>query len=203
MKNELEKKGQAKPTGRRYSNVAELLKGEGAPATSIKRVQALSGKTRVAQQLVQIRIREGLTQAELAKKIGCTQSRISKIEAGHDEDITLGIIRDYVKATNGRISISCGKPMNHVEAVKAHAFGIKRHLESLADIAQKHDELHSHIQGFFGEAFFNILDILSKCQEQMPTGRQDFEMSLNSIDEEDTSSSGSHLKTLAAIETTL
>lgn len=199
MKNEIEKKGPAKPTGRRYSSVAELLKGEGAASASIKRVQALSGKTRVAKQLVQIRIREGLTQTELAKKIGCTQSRISKIESGHDEDITLGIIRDYVKATNGRISISCGKPMNHVEAVKAHAFGLKRHLESLADIAQKHDELHSHIQGFFGEAFFNILDILSKCQEQMPKSKQDFEMSLSSIDADETSSSDVHLRTLAGV----
>jgi hypothetical protein len=44
-----------------------------------------------------------------------------------------------------------------------------------------------------------MLDILSKCQEQMPKGRQDFEMSLNSIDEEDTSSSGFHLRTLAGV----
>jgi transcriptional regulator with XRE-family HTH domain len=181
MKTSLEKKDPAKPTGRRYASVADLLKGEGVSVEVGRRVASLAAETRVVQQLVELRARAGLTQAELAKKIGCTQSRISKVEASRDEDLPLGVLRDYVKATNSRISLVCGKPVNHVEAVKAHAFSIKRHLESLADIAKKHDELEPHIQGFFGEAFFNILGILSECQDKMPKSRQDFEMRLTNL----------------------
>jgi transcriptional regulator with XRE-family HTH domain len=181
MKTSPEKKDPPKPTGHRYASVADLLKGEGMSGEVGRQVECLAAETRVVQQLVQLRARAGLTQSELAKKIGCTQSRISKVEASRDEDIPLGIIRDYVKATDSRISFVCGKPVNHVEAVKAHAFSIKRHLESLADLAKKHDELEPHIQGFFGEAFFNILGILSECQDQMPKSRQDFEMRLTNL----------------------
>jgi hypothetical protein len=59
--------------------------------------------------------------------------------------------------------------MNHVEAVKHHAFAIRDHLSSLAEMADQDGEINQAIQGFFGEAFFKILEILSKCQEQLPS----------------------------------
>lgn len=170
----------AKPTGRRYASVSELLLKESVDEEIRKEVASLNAETVIVRRLVALRAGAGMTQTDLAKKLGCTQSRISKIEASKDEDITLGVIRDYVQATGSRIGIFCGKPVSHVEAVKNHALSIRRHLESLADIAQKHDELEPHIQGFFGEAFFNILSILSECQNQMPNGRGDFELRLTS-----------------------
>jgi len=169
-----------KPTGRRYASVLDMLKNEGVSSEICQQVETLNAETKVVRRLVLLRTQAGLTQSDLAKKIGCTQSRISKVEASKDIDLTLGAIRDYVKATNGRINFGFGMPVNHVQAVKAHAFSIKRHLELLADIAKKHDELEPHIQGFFGEAFFNILGILSECHEQMPnSARPEFEMSLS------------------------
>lgn len=171
----------AQPTGRRYASVSDLLLKEKGRAEVRAEVASLNAHTVVVRQLVSLRASAGMTQTDLAKKIGCTQSRISKIEASKDEDITLGIIRDYAQATEGQIGIFCGKRISHVEAVKNHALSIRRHLESLADIAQKHDELEPHIQGFFGEAFFNILSILSECQNQMPNTRGDFELRLTSV----------------------
>lgn len=183
-----DKTEQAKPTGRRYMSVSDLLQGEKVTGEVRAEFSALDSQTRVVQQLVSLRARVGMTQTEFAKKIGCTQSRISKIEASKDADITLGVIRDYVQATESRISLFCGKPVSHVESVKNHAMSIRRHLEALADIAHKHDELEPHIQGFFGEAFFNILSILAECQNQMPKGREEFEMHLTSLGDNPTSS---------------
>jgi hypothetical protein len=60
--------------------------------------------------------------------------------------------------------------------VKAHAAGIRRHLTSLADLAKKHDELEPEIQSFFGEAFFNLLNILSECQGAMERDRGETEL---------------------------
>ena len=173
----------AKPTGRRYSSIADLLSKEGAGEEIRRQVSSLNAETVVVRRLVALRAGAGMTQSDLAKKLGCTQSRISKIEASKDADITLGVIRDYVQATESRIGIFCGKRVSHVEAVKNHALSIRHHLESLADIAQKHDELEPHIQAFFGEAFFNILSILSECQNQMPNGREDFELRLTTAPE--------------------
>ena len=100
----------AKPTGRRYSSVSDLIQKEKLGSDIREEVSALNAHTVVVRQLVSLRVSAGMTQAELAKKIGCTQSRISKIEASKDEDITLGVIRDYVQATERRIGIFCVPP---------------------------------------------------------------------------------------------
>lgn len=50
---------------------------------------------------------------------------------------------------------------------------IKHNLECLAQIANRHDELEKDIQGFFGEAFFNILNILSECGDKLPGNGKD------------------------------
>jgi transcriptional regulator with XRE-family HTH domain len=152
------------PSGRRYKNVSALMEAENTPAEVREEVQKLAASTRVVDELCRMRTRAGLTQAQIAERIGCTQSRISKLEGSADRDLSLGEIFDYVKATGSQISIGMGKPLTHVQSVKAHAAGIRKHLRSLADLAKKHDELESEIQAFFGEAFFNLLHILSECQ---------------------------------------
>ena len=136
-----------------------------------------------------MRTRAGLTQAQIAERIGCTQSRISKLEGSVDRDLSLGEIFDYVKATGSQISIGIGKPLTHVQSVKAHAAGIRKHLRSLADLAKKHDELESEIQAFFGEAFFNLLHILSECQGALERERVEPELEVFSQREESDASS--------------
>jgi transcriptional regulator with XRE-family HTH domain len=114
----------AKPTGRRYASVSELLLKESVDEEIRKEVASLNAGTVIVRRLVALRAGAGMTQSDIAKKLGCTQSRISKIEASKDQDITLGVIRDYVQATESRIGIFCGKPVSHVEAVKNHALSI-------------------------------------------------------------------------------
>jgi hypothetical protein len=73
--------------------------------------------------------------------------------------------------------------------VKAHAAGIRKHLRSLADLAKKHDELESEIQAFFGEAFFNLLHILSECQGALEREHAETELEVFSQREEPEASS--------------
>lgn len=169
-------KHEATPTGRRYASVSDMLVKEKASREVCEQTAKLNARSVVARRLASVRAKAGMTQAELAKKIGCSQGRISKIEASMDEDITLGVIREYMKATESSLTLVCGKPVSHVQAIKNHAFSIRRHLTALAQIAHKNEELEPHIQGFFGEAFLNILEILSECQDQMPKATGDFEM---------------------------
>ena len=157
-----------RPLGRRYTSVTALMKGENISQNVQKEVKELFAKTAVVRRLVELRHRAGLTQAELANRLSRTQSAISKLESGRDEELTVKEIREYVQATDQRIGLMFGKPMNHVEAIKEMAFGIKSRLLALAKLANRDGELEKEIQGFFGEAFFNILSILSECQGAMP-----------------------------------
>ncbi len=170
----------AKPTGRKYATVDALMNGEGVSQEVQAKVVDLANETRVVLHLARLRQRAGITQEEMAKHLGVSQSAISKIESGKDEEITLREIREYARATGQRIGVSFGKPLTHVESVKAHALAIKFHLGELAAIANQHDELERDIQAFFGDAFFNILNILAKCSEELPNGT-DFDVRVEII----------------------
>ncbi len=169
--NEREKKVHAPLTGRRYNSVDELLAGESVSHEVRSAVSKLDRETMIVHNLIQMRYTAGLTQQQLADKLGKTQSAISKLESSADSEITLEELRSYCQATNEQIMLCNGKPMNHVESVKWHASGIRDHLSALAKMAQGDGDMEQAIQAFFGEAFFNILTILSKCQDQMPNSK--------------------------------
>lgn len=115
----------------------------------------------------------GLTQHQQAKKLGKTQSAISKLESGADLELTLRELAEYATATEQAIRLNFGQPLNHVEAVKLHVIRLRKHLEELAKQAHPDASLDQAIQKFFGEAFFHLLDILSQCQPSLPHGGKD------------------------------
>jgi len=170
MNTEREKKTHLPLTGRRYNSVDEFLAGEAVSADVRSAVSKLDKETAVADNLVNARREAGLTQQQMADKIGRTQGAISKLESSSDNEITLEELAAYAKATGQNFAIMIGKPMNHIESVKYHAFGIKDHLSKLAKEAHRNEEVEQAVQAFFGEAFFNILTILSKCSDEMPNG---------------------------------
>lgn len=162
------KKSPAVATGKRFASVRELLKETGSDPETSERVAKMERESRLVGVLISLRQQANLTQQQMAKKLNVTQSAISKLESSKDEELTLENLRKYSEATGQRLIVNIGKPLNHVEAVKYHAFGIKDQLGALARMARQDGELEQSIQAFFGEAFFNILEILARCQDQMP-----------------------------------
>jgi|GEM_PF-479916 len=163
-------KSSLKATGKRYPSVAELMKGEGVSPDVQRRVAKLTTQSQVSRALAEMRTSAGMTQAQLAKKIGCTQSCISKWESEPDNELTLETVGAYCRVFNRRVNIFFGKPMKHVERVKMHAVELKRSLMALSELAKNGDDkaIEKGVKAFFGEAFFNLLDILELCQKQLP-----------------------------------
>jgi len=158
----------SKPTGRRYGSVEELMEGNGISQEVQAKVEKLKSETAVTLHLARLRQMKGITQEKMAELIGVTQSAVSKIESGADDDLTLGIIKQYAKATKISFGMEIGKRPTHVEAVKTNVSRMKYHLEALAKIANQHEELQNDIEAFFSEALNNILSILAKCSRQLP-----------------------------------
>lgn len=174
-------KAPARPSGRKYGSVTALMSGESVSQDIRQKVVAAEGETRVVLQLAKLRQCSGITQEEMAKHLGVSQSAISKLETGPDNDVKLGEIRAYVAATQQRVSILFGKPFTHVEAIKMNALAIKYRLEKLADLANQNEEMEKDIKAFFGEAFFNLLDILSSCSQQLPNTEDDYDIEIRIV----------------------
>jgi len=171
----------AKATGRRYESVKDLVAKEGIPTDVQNKLDELRRDTRVVNQLTRLRVCSGLTQEEMANHLGVTQSAISKLESGRDEEVTLREIREYARATSQRIGVIFGKPLTHVEAIKLYADGLKTELEALAELASQDNELESEIKNFFGEAWYNLFAILATCSGKLPSGSNDLEVSIKII----------------------
>jgi len=155
-----------------YGSVGDLMRGVGITQQAQDEVESLRQSSRVVDMLASMRHASGVTQEVVAKELGVTQSAISKVESGKDEDLSLNVVLAYASACGTRVQIQFGKQMTHVEAVKEHALQIKEHLTALAALAHQDEEIEQAVRGFFGEAFINLLIILARCQGEMPPAKK-------------------------------
>lgn len=58
-----------------------------------------------AQKLAELRRAAGLNQQELAKRLGITQSRVSRIERGELDRTELSTLRAFVQALGGKLEV--------------------------------------------------------------------------------------------------
>lgn len=66
--------------------------------------ERLRGELR-AYKLRELRKESGLSQVEVASRIGVSQRQVSKIENGDIENSKISTIRKYVEAVGGRLSV--------------------------------------------------------------------------------------------------
>ncbi len=83
------------------------LKARMSPAARA-RVDARVGKTLASMPLAKIRRAIGMTQTELAERIGTAQGSVSKIESAADMYLTT--LRKYVEALGGELRLTAVFP---------------------------------------------------------------------------------------------
>lgn len=154
--------------GDKYKSVLEMIRNISSDE-SYKELASNQIKDRkLAKLLFYLRCNHGLSQKELAAKIGCTQSRISKIEHALDKHLTIQDLLDYAKALNIQLEIGYRHPsIKIVDLIKYHAFKIKAHLNELNALAKDDTALSQSIKKFHLEAFLNIGKIIGDSLSQL------------------------------------
>ena len=80
-------------------------------------------KKRISKFLFALRCQHHLTQKQIAKKIDCSQSRVSKIESSYDEELSIQDLSDYAKALNLELEIGYrNRSTKIVDLIKYHVF---------------------------------------------------------------------------------
>ena len=88
------------------SNATEILKRKtGIDPASDPEMLQISEDYRVAQMIFDARTEAGLTQQELAKTVGTTQSVISQLESAEYKGHSLSMLERIAKALNRRVEI--------------------------------------------------------------------------------------------------
>ena len=93
----------------RYRNVEDLRKAGIISAETALRIRAAGVRTKVITDLVCQRLSAGLSQKEVARRMGRTQSWVSKFEDRLDAELTLGDIQTYCQAIAGTLALEFGR----------------------------------------------------------------------------------------------
>ena len=83
---------------KQYKSVAEMARQVAKDKAFSDRLEKRLADRKIVKQLVALRSAKCMSQADIAKAIGCTQSKISKLESGLDIDLRLGDLEGYLDA---------------------------------------------------------------------------------------------------------
>ncbi len=117
--------------------------------------------SQLVNTLLQLRIEKGISQKELAKRIGCDPSKISRLEAGNDLQLKMGDVRQYLSAldvTMNMVFEDTSLPV--AEQIKQHVFLIHEKLDQLVKLAKQVDGdevIINKIHVFCSEVLLNFL----------------------------------------------
>ncbi len=71
---------------------------------------------RIEQELVSLREKEGLSQRDLALRIGASQPYVAKLESGRVQNLGLKTLIKYAAATGTRLTVSFEPDLRHRKA---------------------------------------------------------------------------------------
>lgn len=91
---------------RKKTEVEEWLDGVLADPELASAVEERMAEMKIEQELVALREREGLSQRELAVKLGTTQPYIAKLESGRVQNVGLKTLAKYAAATGSTLTVS-------------------------------------------------------------------------------------------------
>ena len=164
----------------RYTSVAEMAAGLLEDSTVQGEVNAHVAARRLVNRLVCERARRGLSQGEVAARMGVSVSKVSRLEDVQDDDLRLGDLRKYVQALGMNVSMLLSDDkLPAADRIKHCVFQIEDLLKQLTELARQYNDDKSIVDGilrFRGEVLFNFvmkyeqsgldLPIFSTCPQQ-------------------------------------
>jgi transcriptional regulator with XRE-family HTH domain len=157
----------------KHKNVAEMLRDTAAEGEAIttSEFHDYVGERKLVKELAILRSARGLSQQDVAESIKCTQSWVSKIENGKDDELTIGELRKYFDALGLEFRPGAVKKgATLVDETKQLAFAMRGKFNKLASLAQEGDEMVESIANFFMQAFINLNTFLSEAAAKLPNG---------------------------------
>ena len=159
---------------KQYKSVTEMLR-DVSPSTEIAdAVEERISQRAIIKKLLALRAARKLSQKDVANKMGCMQSRISKLENGIDDDIRLGDFAWYCDALDmqcGMIVASKDKPV--AAQVKYHVSSIKHILNEMVVMAGGDEVMEKGVLKFMGGVLKQIVEFVDDAVSKLPAVKRE------------------------------
>lgn len=160
-------------TNRQYTSVSELLRDIAPDREFQAEFEEHIEQRKLVKHLLALRAAKGLAQRDLAQELGCTQSRISKLENGTDDELRLGDLVKYVHALGFDFGIVMRSPSQTVvDEIKYHAFRIKKLLEYSVSLAGNDQAIQEGVEEAHIEVLLNLVKIVADSAQRLPKNPQ-------------------------------
>lgn len=130
-------------------------------------------RRRLVAQLADLRNLMGVSQSDVAEQLGCTQSKVSKLENGYDDNVTLRDLVTYAKLFDSDLTILfSSKEDSLASQIKYYAMGIKHCFEQMNELAQQDAEIGKGVAAFHIEALLNLVKIVGDSNKHLMSSIQ-------------------------------
>jgi transcriptional regulator with XRE-family HTH domain len=156
-----------KTTTKPITSVTDLVSGI-ADEDFVDELNSILSERSILKSLIAARIANGTSQKDIADKLNCSQSRVSKLERGRDRDLRLEELAAYGEVTDHEFEIvGLPKGSTPVDRVKTFAFCIHRELRFMAALAKDDQKIAKGVAEFFGEALLNMVSLLNDAGKSL------------------------------------
>ena len=127
---------QTKVKKKRYSSVPDMVRHVSEDSDFAESVAREIAERNIIDFLMALRTSAGMSQSDIAEKMKCSQSRISKLENGKDDDLRIGDFHAYAEAIGFELAIFLGKKERPPIALR-----IEYHISSLKSLFRELSKL--------------------------------------------------------------
>ena len=120
-----------------YASVRDLVRATASDEGQVREFDRRLEDKIIVNSLIRTRAAAGMSQADVAKKMKCSQSAVSKLEHAMDAELTLQEIASYLKATGGRLHLCIGKQPDRAERIKELVTCLEDELKALTSLGQR------------------------------------------------------------------
>lgn len=154
---------------RQHNSVSEMVRALAGDKPFADQFDERISSRRLVKALCHLRVSAGFTQQELAEKMHCTQSKISKLESAWDAELRFEDVIGYAQACGQGLTILFHKEgLPLVDQLKHHVFVIQRLLNRLVDLAGSDGSLVKAVANFINEAAFNLTKFVQETTSSLP-----------------------------------
>ena len=125
----------------------------------------------MSRSLTALRCSHDVTQAELAERAGCTQSKISRIENSPNDRLKLEDLAMYARAFNMRVSFDFERVLPAADAIGGLARQIRTSLDYVDETTRNDGAAERGAERTYEEFLFQMLDLFMEKLEALRSRR--------------------------------
>lgn len=154
---------------KQFSSVSEMVKVASGDQNLANQLGERVEKRNVIKHLMALRAGRGMSQRDMANAMNCSQSRISKLESGIDDDLRVGDIDNYLNVLGLEARLVVSKTnMTLADHVKVDWKHLSGHLEQLRKLANGDAAIERGIREFSCEIAFNFIRTIAGFIARLP-----------------------------------